>query len=86
MRHLVLLAGLLVVNSWAAVAAFSPSPTTLSLRSSLVPSVRSTAQDQDVSTTHLSMPPGAHAPLLEINSPQELADFLKKDDRMCVIK
>lgn len=28
----------------------------------------------------------AHAPIVAINSPQELADFLHQDDRICIIK
>lgn len=32
------------------------------------------------------LPRGVHAPVKEIDSPQELADFINQDDRICVIK
>ena len=32
------------------------------------------------------LPRGVHAPVKEINSPQELADVINQDDRICVIK
>lgn len=37
-------------------------------------------------TGPMTMPSGASAPVTVITSPQELADFLNQDDRLCVIK
>ena len=59
------------------------STTTTALQSSTLPFV---GRNRHVRSNNDEIQAGVHASIVEINSQQELQDFLANDDRLCVLK
>lgn len=78
-----------LVSAFSSAALASRHHPTSALGSTLAPREGVVADSSSNSQGIVSItriPRGVHAPVYEINSPQELKDFLEEDDRICVIK
>jgi hypothetical protein len=80
-----------LVSAFSSSTLASRNHHTGALGSTLAPQGEGVGADADSNSqggtvSIAAIPRGVHAPVDEINSPEELRDFLNQDDRICVIK